>query len=69
MIDGAPTEPVILDLTEVDGNAFSVIGAVAQALRRAGASKEYVQSIRQEMMSGDYDHVLQVAIREIDFDE
>ena len=64
--EGAPTEPVILDLTSVDGNAFSIMAAVAKALRKAGASTQYIDAIRTEMITSDYDHLLQVAIREID---
>lgn len=45
-----------------DGNAFAVIGAVSKALRRAGYGDE-VEAFRTEATSGDYDHLLQTAMR------
>lgn len=65
---GGPTEPVDLDLTTVNGNVFAVIAAVSRALRRAGATPEYVTAVKADMMSADYDHALQVAIRETSAD-
>ena len=53
---------VEVQLTGEDGNAFAVLGAVSKALRRAGhgdAAKEF----QDEAMSGDYDHLLQTAMR------
>lgn len=49
-------------LLGIDGNAFSVIGAVAKGLRRAGNAKEIVDAFTTEAMSGDYNHVLATAI-------
>jgi hypothetical protein len=50
-------------LVGIDGNAFSIIGTVSRGLRRAGAPSEYVKAFQAEASSGDYDHVLQTAIR------
>ena len=63
--EGAPTKPLIIDLSRIDGNAFSIIAAISKALRNAGASKEYINGIQSEMTSSDYDHLLQIALREI----
>lgn len=52
-----------LPLVGFDGNAFAVIGRVSQGLRRAGAPDEYVRAVVADMMSGDYDHLLAVAVR------
>ena len=49
-------------LVEEDGNAFTVMGKVSSVLKRAGADKEYVQKYLDESMSGDYDHLLGVAM-------
>ena len=54
--------PADIDLAEVDGNAFAIIGAVSRALRRAGNDKSVVDTFAAEAMSGNYDHVLQTAI-------
>jgi hypothetical protein len=61
---GIPTDliPAELDLVGMDGNAFAVIGSVTGALKRAGNSPEIVNAVRDEMMSGDYDHLLAVAL-------
>ena len=53
---------VEVQLTGQDGNAFMILGSVSKALRRAGhgdAAKEFLD----EAKSGDYDHLLQTAMR------
>lgn len=50
-------------LTGVDGNAFAIIGAVARAMRKAGLTSDEVSEFQKEAMSGDYNHVLQTAVR------
>lgn len=47
-----------VNLMEVDGNAFSLIGSVSDALRRSGVAREIISEFRQEATSGDYDNVL-----------
>lgn len=46
-----------------DGNAFAIIGRVSKALRRAGIPKEEIAMFRVEATSGDYDNVLQTAMK------
>jgi len=53
-------------LSGTDGNAFSIIGKVAQALRRAGVSAEEQAAFRKAAMSADYDNVLVTAMRWVD---
>lgn len=45
------------DLVGVDGNAFSVMGYVANALKREGL-RDKVDEMRKKAMSGDYNHLL-----------
>ena len=45
------------DLVGVDGNAFSVMGYVAKALKREGL-RDKVDEMRKKAMSGDYTHLL-----------
>lgn len=47
-----------LDLSEVDGNAFALIGAVQKKLRRAGVPKAVIEAFKSKAMSGDYDNVV-----------
>jgi len=56
----------VVDLSDGDGNAFAILGACSRAARRAGWSKERVEAVMAEMRSGDYDHLLQVAMRHFD---
>lgn len=53
-------------LVGTDGNAFAVIGACKRAADKAGWSKEEWETVRDEMMSGDYDHLLGVAMTRFD---
>lgn len=49
-------------VTPHDGNAFSVMVAVSQALRKEGAPDEVVEQYLAESTSGDYDNLLRVAM-------
>lgn len=50
-------------LIGTDGNVFSVIGAVASAMRRNKVSKEDIAAFKKEAFSGDYDHVLVTCVK------
>ena len=41
-----------------DGNAFYILGEARRAAKKAGWSKEEVEKMLQESMSGDYDNLL-----------
>ena len=47
----------------VDGNALEVLGAVQAALRSAGVPDAEVRGFHAEATAGDYDHLLQTAMR------
>ena len=49
-----------------DGNAFAIMGACSKAARQAGWSAERIKAVMDEMMTGDYDHLLQTAIKNFD---
>jgi len=57
---------VKVKLIGADGNAFSIIGMVRRGLREAGVSAEEQYAFRVEAMSGDYDKLLQTAMRWVD---
>ena len=64
MHDTRPKYPhVEVQLSDRDGNAFSIIGRVRLALRRAGVDADEVEAFSQEAMSGDYDHVIQTCMK------
>jgi hypothetical protein len=49
---------VTVPLSEIDGNAFSIMGAVTKAMQRAGVSKEEQGLYFKEATSGDYNQLL-----------
>lgn len=61
----AETRPTV-KLVGGDGNAFAVMAACRTAARKAGWSKERIDVLLKDMMAGDYDHLLGVAMREFD---
>lgn len=52
-----------VELVGHDGNAFAIMGKVSGALRKEGVPKAEVDEYLAESMSGDYDHLLQTAMR------
>jgi formylmethanofuran dehydrogenase subunit E len=58
-----------LQLVGLDGNAWSVIGAIRQAMRHAGFSSQAQSEMSEDATSGDYNHVLQTAMFWTDFPE
>jgi len=62
---GPKTKPTV-KLVGHDGNAFSIMGCVKQALKRAGADKEYIDEYLNKATSGDYDHLLVVSMEYVD---
>ena len=61
-----PYEKPEVVLVGENGNAFAIMGRVKKALQRAGADKEYVDQYMKDSMSGDYDHLLRVAMKYVD---
>jgi len=53
---------VVVELTGRDGNAYAILGAVQQALRRAGHASDIAEFL-DEATSGDNDQLLQTCIR------
>ena len=52
-----PKREIVIDLTGPDGNAFVLIGKAMNFARQLGLDGN---SIKEEMMSGDYENLLQV---------
>jgi len=62
----APETTPIVKLIGEDGNAFAIMGKVSKALKRAGADKEFIDEYLRKSMSGDYDHLLSIAMEYVD---
>ena len=54
---------VTVQLSGEDGNAFAIMSAVRSALKRAGVEKSEVDKYVAESMSGDYDNLIQTAMK------
>lgn len=52
-----------VELVGNSGNAFFIIGNILKHLRKAGVSEEEMDQFKDEAQSGDYDNVLQTAMR------
>ena len=64
-----PTPPfpdVTVALSEMDGNAFFILGSVRKALRRGGAGTADLDEFTREATAGGYDHLLQTVMAWVD---
>ena len=50
-----PSGPIVIDLTRPDGNAFALMGLASRLAKQLG-----IESPTAEMMSGDYENLLEV---------
>lgn len=62
----APDKTPTVKLVEENGNAYFIMGKTIEALKRAGADKEYTNEYMAKAMSGDYDHLLGVTMEYVD---
>ena len=53
-------------LTDINGNAFAILGACRKAAERARLPQEEIDAFYTEATSGDYDHLIQTAMRWFD---
>lgn len=65
-----PKYPWITHRHQIDGptgNAFVIMGAVAETMRQAGISKAEINECMTEATSGNYENLLATMRRWIDF--
>jgi hypothetical protein len=48
-----------IDLSQVDGNAYAIMGAAQRILKQAGATPEELNEYLKESMSSDYEHLVE----------
>ena len=53
-------------LIGVNGNAFSIMGYVRQAMKETNFNKKEIEAYIKDATSSDYDHLLTVSIDMID---
>ena len=56
-----PKSEIVIDLTGPDGNAFALMGYASRFAKKLGRDEK---AIIEEMMSGDYENLIQVFDRE-----
>lgn len=61
-VPGTEIEKPVVELIGHDGNAHAIMGRVQRALRRAGVPDKVVKEYLKQSRSGDYDHLLSVAM-------
>jgi hypothetical protein len=54
---------VKVQLVGEDGNAFAILGKVKSAMRKANVPQAEIDKFMDEAMTGDYDHLLQTAMK------
>jgi hypothetical protein len=57
---------VKLDLAELDGNAFALMGAFQRQARKEGWLQAEINEVLEECKSGDYAHLLYTLSRHCD---
>ncbi len=60
-----PAKPTC-ELIGTDGNVFSIIGRVRDALRRAGQDDRACEFVERAFRAGSYDGVLQLCLEYVD---
>ncbi len=53
-------------LVGIDGNAFSVLGTFRRNAQEQGWTKSEIDTVMNEAMSGDYDHLLATIIMHVE---
>ena len=48
-----------IDLTGPDGNAYAILGLAKRLCKEFGMTKQYEKDLLDEMMSGDYENLIQ----------
>ena len=54
---------VTLQLVGLDGNAYNLLGQFSRAARAQGWSQAEIKTVCDQATSADYDHLLQVLIK------
>jgi len=49
-----------------DGNAFAILGACHRAAKKSGWTEDEWKAVHDEMTAGDYNHLLQTAMKHFD---
>jgi hypothetical protein len=53
----------VVNLSSENGNAYNLIAQCRKAARMAKWTPEHIEAVTEEMKAGDYDHLLQTAMK------
>lgn len=56
---GHPKGRAVIDLNGPEGNAFILLGYASRLGKELGFTREQKEEIHKELISGDYDHLLE----------
>lgn len=59
------TKKINLDLSNIDGNAFSIMGTFSKQAKRENWSEKEIKFVLDEAKKNDYDHLLQTIMNYI----
>jgi hypothetical protein len=66
MMANSVTYPHIkVKLSGIDGNAFSIMGAVTSAMKKGGCTPQQIEEYRKAAMSDTYDHLIYVSTQTV----
>ena len=54
---------IIVELSNNDGNAFSILGTVTKEMKKEKIPKEEIDNFLKEAKSGDYDNLLSTCMK------
>ena len=54
------------NLIGIDGNAYSIMGYVKNAMKKEGMSSEEINDYTEDATSGDYNHLLSTSVAMIE---
>ena len=57
------TKKIDLQLENLDGNAFAIMGAFSKQAKKENWTKEEIEEVLSEARNGDYDHLLQTIMK------
>jgi hypothetical protein len=60
---------VTVRLVGEDGNAYSILGRVTHALKRAGVERSQIDAFAEAATSGDYNHLLRTVMETVSIAE
>jgi hypothetical protein len=62
-MEGCSMKKPTVELIGQNGNAYAILGICRRSAKEAGWTDQEIIKVLDEMMAGDYDHLLQTTIK------